>query len=123
MTAHSSKSKKIIEHMEAQEFNSASEIKEYANNARDLLKAIAVEIEFGAQELEARLKELPPGDGEGRATAMRKAKSVSRHLRKAAKATRSGATESTRTWASLQRQYDHIIKPKKERKKKIDLTQ
>ncbi|MFC3997964.1 hypothetical protein ACFOVU_18665 [Nocardiopsis sediminis] len=120
MSAESTYAKQIISELEAIEFETGSDVRKYTELVRRLSRAVAMELEYSAQELEAVLKDLPPGDGDGHLTARIKARSVARHLRRAAEAQRTVGIESVRTWGSMLKHFEHLIKPKK-RKKTIDL--
>lgn len=122
MTAHTTKLKRIISEMESTELNTGSEIRAYCDKARDALKSMAVELEFTATELQSRLMELPPEGNEGRMKVRTKARTCARHLRKSAKAARTAAAESTRTWASITRQFEYILGPVKPKKVKKTLN-
>ncbi len=113
--------KRIMADLEAIEFETGSDIRRYVETTRKLSRALSVELEFSAQELEAALNELPPGDGASRLTMRRRARSVARHLRRAAEAQRAVGVESVRTWASLHKHFEYLVKRKK-RKKSLDLS-
>jgi hypothetical protein len=116
VSAEASYARQIIAELEAIEFDSGSAIRLYTEKVRRLSRALAMELEYSAQELEAALKELPPGAGEGQLTARRKARAVARHLRRSAEAQRNVGIEAVRTWGSLAKHYEHLVKPRKRRK-------
>lgn len=111
-----------VDELTAMEFNTGSDIHAYTVKLRDLQKSLAMEVDYAAQELVARLSEVPPPPGEGRGTAKRKARTVSRHLRRAAEGARRSGLEAVRTWASMRTHYEHILAPKGKGKKPIDLA-
>ncbi|MFE6387658.1 hypothetical protein [Nocardiopsis dassonvillei] len=113
--------KRIMADLEAIQFETGSDIRHYTETTRKLSRALAVELEFSAQELEAALKELPPGGGESRLAMRRKARSVARHLRRAAEAQRLVGVEAVRTWGSMLKHFDHLVKRKK-RRRSLDLS-
>ena len=113
--------KKIMSDLEMIEFNTGSDIRKYTETVRKLSRALAVELEFSAQELEAALRYLPPGPSESTLGVRRKARSVARHLRRAAEGQRVVGVEAVRTWGSLRKHFEHLVKRKKARKP-IDLS-
>lgn len=113
--------KRIMSDLEMIEFETGSDIRRYTETVRKLSRALAVELEFSAQELEAALKELPPGPGESRLAMRRKARSVARHLRRAAEGQRVVGVEAVRTWGSMLKHFEYLVKRKK-RKKALDLS-
>ncbi|MFE1399241.1 MULTISPECIES: hypothetical protein [Nocardiopsis] len=116
MSAESVYAKQIISDLEAIEFETGSDIRRYTETVRKLSRALAMELEYSAQELEAALKDLPPGDGESHLAMRRKARSVARHLRRSAEAQRMVGIEAVRTWGSMIKHFEHLIKPKKKRR-------
>ena len=121
MSAESTYAKALISELESIEFMTGSDVRQYSERVRKLSKALAVELEYGAQELEASLRDLPPGPDDGRFTARRKARSVARHLRRAAEAQRTVGIESVRTWGSLEKHYEHLLKNRAKPRKVMDL--
>jgi len=116
VSAEAKYAKDLISDLEEIEFNSGSDIREYTEKVRKLSKALAMELDYSAQELQARLKDLPPADGESPRAMRAKARSVARHLRRSAEAQRTVGIESVRTWGSMLKHFGHLIKPKKVRK-------
>lgn len=113
--------KRIMADLEKIEFETGSDIRHYLETTRKLSRALATELLFSAQELEAALKELPPGAGEGRLAMRKKAKAVARHLHRAAEAQQAVGVQATRTWGSLHKHFEHLVKRKK-RKRVLDLS-
>lgn len=113
--------KRIMADLEMIQFETGSDIRRYTETVRKLSRALAVELEFSAQELEGALRELPPGDGGSRLATRRKARSVARHLRRAAEGQRIVGVEAVRTWGSMLKHFDYLVKRKKARKP-IDLS-
>lgn len=120
MSAEAKYAKDLFNELADREFNTGSDIREYTDGLRRLARALAMEMEYSAQELEALLKELPPADGESRLAVRRKARTIAKHLRRAAEAQRTVGVEGARTWGSLLNHFEHLIKPAK-RKKVLDL--
>lgn len=116
MSAEAKYAKTIIDELEMIEFETGSDIRLYTEKVRKLSRAIAMELEYSAQELEASLKDLPPADGESSRAVRSKARSIARHLRRAAEAQRTVGIESVRTWGSMLKHFEHLIKPKGKRK-------
>ena len=112
--------KRIMADLEMIEFSTGSDIRRYTETVRKLSRALAVELEFSAQELEAALKEMPPGPGESRLAMRRKARSVARHLRRAAEGQRIVGIEAVRTWGSMLKHFEYMVKRKK--RKTLDLS-
>lgn len=113
--------KRIMADLESIEFETGSDIRRYLETTRKLSRAISMELLFSSQELEAALKELPAGAGEGRLAMRKKAKAVARHLRRAAEAQQLVGVQATRTWGSLHKHFEYLVKRKK-RKKALDLS-
>ena len=113
--------KRIMADLEAIQFETGSDIRNYTETTRKLARALAMELEFSAQELEAALRDLPPGSGVSRLAMRRKARSVARHLRRAAEAQRAVGVEAVRTWGSLRKHFEYLVKRKKH-KKALDLS-
>ncbi|OLT29316.1 hypothetical protein BJF83_12080 [Nocardiopsis sp. CNR-923] len=120
MSAEANYAKQIIAELEEIEFETGSDIRRYTERVRRLSRALAMELEYSAQELEAVLKDLPPGDGESHRAVRSKSRSIARHLRRSAEAQRTVGIEAVRTWGSMVKHFEHLIKPKK-RKKTINL--
>ncbi|MEV2279224.1 hypothetical protein AB0I72_26965 [Nocardiopsis sp. NPDC049922] len=121
MSAESVYAKQIISDLEAIEFETGSDIRKYTETVRKLSRALAMELEYSAQELEAALKDLPPEPGESARAVRSKARSIARHLRRSAEAQRTVGIEAVRTWGSMVKHFEHLIKPQKKRKT-IDLN-
>ncbi|MFE0270513.1 hypothetical protein ACFWZ7_26175 [Nocardiopsis alba] len=121
MSAEAKYAKVILDELEGIEFETGSDIRLYTEKVRRLSRAIAMELDYSAQELEAALKDLPPADGESRIAVRRKAKTIARHLRRASEAQRMVGIESVRTWGSMIKHFEHLIKPAKGKRKTINL--
>ncbi|APC37832.1 hypothetical protein A9R04_25535 [Nocardiopsis dassonvillei] len=119
--SQASEARRIIAELDAIELDTGSDIRKYTETVRKLARALAMELEFTAQELEAALAELPPAQGESRLAVRRKARSVARHLRRAAEAQRTVGVEGVRTWGSLRKHFEHLVK-KRPKRKPLDLT-
>lgn len=116
MSAEAKYARELFNELSDTEFLTGSDIRNYVDGHRRLSRALAMELEYSAQELEAVLKDLPPADGESNMAVRRKARSVAKHLRRAAEAQRTVGIESARTWGSMLKHFEHLIKPKKKRK-------
>ena len=112
---------KLMAELSAIEFNTASDIQTYTRRVRDLTRALAVELEYGAEEIEARLRGVEPTGDDTALTVARKARTTARHLRRSAEATRSAGIEAVRTWGSLRKHFESQMDPQRKPKKKIDL--
>ena len=103
-----------------------------AESERSELKRIMADLEkiefetgsdlrVAAHAVGAALGQLPPGDGERRLAMRKKAKAVARHLHRAAEAQQAVGVQATRTWGSLHKHFEHLVKRKK-RKRVLDLS-
>ena len=113
--------KRIMADLESIEFETGSDIRRYVETTRKLSSALSMELHFSAQELEGALRELPPGPGESRLAMRKKAKAVSRHLRRGAEAQQHVGVQAARTWGSLSKHFEYLVKRRK-RKKVLDLS-
>lgn len=121
MSFETSELKRLVDELDAIEFNSASDIQDFTSKARNACKALATSLDYAADELKAALEEVPPPAGEGRRAMRAKARAVSKHLKRSASGIRQGGTEVVKTWRSVVKHYDYILKPTKKRRT-IDLT-
>lgn len=97
---------KFFKELSSMEFDTASDIEKYTRRVRDISKKFAVEMEFAAQDLEERLRSVPPAsDEENGVTIARKAAKVSKHLRQAAREARDMGGAASRTWGSLKTNF------------------
>lgn len=103
------------------EFDSASDIEAYIKKIKDISKSFALELEFAAEDLEQRLRSVPPASEEETGLVIaRKAMRVSKHLTRASEAAREMGKCSAKTWGSLKTHFaDQMdgrevkVKPKK----------
>ncbi|WP_174545758.1 hypothetical protein [Nocardiopsis dassonvillei] len=116
-----SDARKIIADLDAIELDTGSDIRRYTETVRKLARALAMELDYTAQELEAALREMPPADGVSRLASRARARSVARHLRRAAEAQRAVGIESVRTWGSLRKHFEHLVK-RRTKRKPLDLS-
>lgn len=121
MSDETSELKRLVDELDEIEFETASDIQEFCHKSRKACKALATSMEYAADELRAALQEVPPPDGEGARGARVRARTVSKHLKRAASGVRQGGTQSVKTWRSLMKHYEHVLKPAK-KKKSIDLS-
>ncbi|GAB3452678.1 hypothetical protein GCM10027570_31140 [Streptomonospora sediminis] len=105
------------------EFDNASDIQAYLKRVRDLSKTFAVELEFAAEDLEARLRAVPPASEEDTGVVMaRKAMRTAKHLKRSAEAARNVGTSASKTWGALKTHFEDQMGGRKEKTRKtIDL--
>lgn len=97
---------KFFKELASMEFDTASDIEKYTRKVRDMARKFAVELEFAAQDLEERLRSVPPADDEENGVIIaRKAMKVSKHLRQAAREARDMGGAASRTWGSLRTNF------------------
>ncbi|WP_411574142.1 plasmid transfer protein TraA [Streptomyces fradiae] len=87
------------------DFMSNEEIRTYSETLRRAHREAAVERVMDAEQLEAVLKTIPTQDGSLGGARMR-ARRVSRHLRRIAKAEQLIAKEATSLYAAFEREYE-----------------
>lgn len=115
--------RQLIQELAEMEFETSTDIKNFAAKVRALLVALGTALDYSAQELEGQLAELPPETPEeGGLTTARRAKSAMKHWRAAAKCCYAGATASIRGWASVKRHFGYTMGPQKKRKPRLDMT-
>src|SRR5690606_20559158 len=92
------------------EFDSASDVRRYIVTLRDACKVLAVELEFASDDLEQRLRAVPPmGDDETAAVIAPRARQGAKHLRRSAEAAREVGIAASKTWSSLRTPFaDHM---------------
>ncbi|MBV2367114.1 hypothetical protein [Streptomonospora nanhaiensis] len=107
------------------EFDGASDIQHYVRMVRDISKRFALELEFAAEDLEARLRSVPPATEEETGMVLaRKAMRVSKHLKRSSEAAKEVGKNATKTWASLKTHFEAQMggqEAKVRPKKTIDL--
>src|SRR5690606_29249509 len=80
---------KLVADLSSIEFDSASDVRRYIVTLRDACKVLAVELEFASDDLEQRLRAVPPlGDDESGVVIARRARQVAKHMRRSAEAAR-----------------------------------
>ncbi|PRY00421.1 hypothetical protein [Allonocardiopsis opalescens] len=102
----SEQARKLIEAAAGIEFATNKDVSQFSRVSRDGFKTLAMEFDFAAEEIEARLRAVAPGgvmEGfQGRA----RAKAVARHARNIAEFLRRSATESVRINATFVRLFE-----------------
>ncbi|GAA1455618.1 hypothetical protein [Nocardiopsis tropica] len=97
---------KFFKRLASISFDTASDIEHYTRKVRDISKKFSVELEFAAQDLEARLRAVPPATSEETGVVIaRKAAKVAKHLRQAAREARQMGGAASRTWGSLKTNF------------------
>jgi len=101
---------KLVADLSAIEFDSASDVQRYIVTLRNACKTLAVELEFASDDLEQRLRAVPPlGDDESGLVIARRARQVAKHLRRSAEAAREVGISASKTWSSLRTHFgDHM---------------
>lgn len=108
-------------------FDTASDIDTYTTKVRDISKKFAVELEFAAQDLEERLRSVPPATEEETGVVIaRKAAKVAKHLKQAAREARQMGGAAARTWGSLKTNFADQMgggRARRKPKKQIKLSE
>lgn len=100
-------------------FDTASDIEKYTRRVRDISKKFAVELEFAAQDLEERLRAVPPATEEETGVVIaRKAAKVAKHLSQSAREARQMGGAAARTWSSLKVNFSDQMGTARRRKPK-----
>src|SRR5690554_2099782 len=101
---------RLVADLSSIEFDSASDVRRYIVTLRDACKVLAVELEFASDDLEQRLRAVPPmGDDETGVVIARRARQVAKHLRRSAEAAREVGISAVKTWTSLKTHFgDHM---------------
>lgn len=107
-------------------FDTATDIEKYTRKVRDISKKFAVELEFAAQDLEERLRAVPPATEEETGVVIaRKASKVAKHLSQSAREARQMGGAAARTWGSLKTNFAEQMGTARRRrpKKQIRLSE
>src|SRR5690554_5806161 len=101
---------RLVADLSSIEFDSASDVRRYIVTLRDACKVLAVELEFASDDLEQRLRAVPPlGDDDSGLVIARRARQVAKHLRRSAEAAREVGIAASKTWSSLRTHFgDHM---------------
>ena len=101
---------KLVADLSNIEFDSASDVQRYIVKLRNACKVLAVELEFASDDLEQRLRAVPPiGDDESGVVIARRARQVAKHLKRSAEAAREVGISASKTWSSLKTHFgDHM---------------
>ncbi|GLU49849.1 hypothetical protein [Nocardiopsis ansamitocini] len=116
MSESTATAKKLLDEMGKIEFENASDIRRYATKLRELQRAIAMEVELSADELEAALATVALTSTESMATSRKRAKAVASHLRRAGSRARESAISSVSLWGSVRKHYGILMGAEKPRK-------
>ncbi|WP_017578566.1 hypothetical protein [Nocardiopsis kunsanensis] len=119
MSDEAAYARKLVAELEKIELNTGSDIRKYTERVRRLSRALAMELEYSAQELEAGLRDLPPASGQSRIGVRKRSKQVAKHLRRAAEAQRLVGVEGVRTWGSVTKHFGHLIRKGNRAKKRV----
>ena len=113
---------KLVSDLSSIEFDSASDVQRYVTVLRNACRVLAVELEFASDDLEARLRAIPPtGDDETGVVIARRARQVAKHLRRSAEATREVGIAASKTWASLRVHFGDHMGQRRPKGKQINL--
>src|SRR5690554_5247012 len=101
---------RLVADLSSIEFDSASDVQRYVVTLRNACKTLAVELEFASDDLEQRLRAVPPlGDDDSGLVIARRARQVAKHLRRSAEAAREVGIAASKTWSSLRTHFgDHM---------------
>ncbi len=110
--------RKIVDDLSRIEFEHVEDVRRYAYKLRDLQRAVSIEADLSADELQAQLELTPLSPTEGGGTTRKRAKMVATHLRRTADYARASAISAVRLWSSMRRHYGSLMKPEKASKKK-----
>ncbi len=114
---------RLVADLSSIEFDSASDVQRYIVTLRNACKTLAVELEFAADDLEERLRAVPPtGDDETGVVIARRARQVAKHLRRSAEAAREVGISASKTWSSLKVHFGDHMGQRRKRGKQINLT-
>jgi len=113
---------KLVADLSSIEFDSASDVQRYVVTLRDACKVLAVELEFASDDLEQRLRAVPPlGDDESGVVIARRARQVAKHMRRSAEAAREVGIAASKTWSSLKVHFGDHMGTRRPKGKQINL--
>src|SRR5690606_36494060 len=113
---------RLVADLSSIEFDSASDVQRYVVTLRDACKVLAVELEFASDDLEQRLRAVPPiGDDESGVVIARRARQVAKHLRRSAEAAREVGIAASKTWSSLRTHFGDHMGTRRPKGKQINL--
>jgi len=101
-----------IPNLSAFEIRGTADVAAYSEALRDVSRAIAVEVDYTAAELQATLSRAGMSLGDKWA-ARWKARKVTRRLRRARDLYNGAAIEAVKFWATYRMEYDPMLKPAK----------
>src|SRR5690554_386101 len=113
---------KLVADLSSIEFDSASDVQRYIVTLRNACKTLAVELEFASDDLEQRLRAVPPlGNDETGLVLARRARQVAKHLKRSAEAAREVGISASKTWASLKTHFGDHMGTRRPKGKQINL--
>src|SRR5690606_1439528 len=113
---------KLVAGLSNIECESASGVRRYIVTLRGACKVWAVELEFASDDLELRLRAVPPmGDDETGVVIARRARQVAKHLRRSAEAAREVGIAAAKTWSSLRTHFGDHMGTRRPKGKQINL--
>jgi hypothetical protein len=104
---------KRIPNLSAYELRGTQDVALYSQALRDMSRAIAMEIDYTAAELQATLSRAGLSLGD-KFTARVKAWKVTRRLRRARDLYNGAAVEAVKFWATYKQEYDVAIQPQRQ---------
>lgn len=99
-----------IPNLSAFEIRGTQDVALYSTALRDVSRAMAMEIDFTAAELQTTLSRAGTSFGD-KWTARTKARRVTRRLRRARDLYNGAAIEAVRFWATYRQEYDPMLRP------------
>lgn len=114
--------RRFVDELTKIEFEHVEDVRRYAYKLRDLQRAVAIEAELSADELQGLLQMTPVSSTESGGTTRKRAKMVATHLRRTGEYARSGAISSVKLWSSMKRHYGQLMTPDDKKKKKLDFN-
>lgn len=112
--------RRFVDELTKIEFDHVEDVRKYAYKLRDLQRAVAIEAELSADELQSLLMMTPLSPTESPGTTRKRAKMVATHLRRTGEYARSSAISSVKLWTSMKRHYGSLIKPTTKKKKTLN---
>lgn len=103
-------SDKTIPNLSAFEIRGTQDVALYSTALRDVSRALAMEVDYTAAELQATLQRAGLSLGD-KWTARMKARKVTRRLRRARDLYNGAAIEAVKFWATYRMEYDPVLRP------------
>lgn len=114
--------RRYVDELTRIEFEHVDDVRRYAYKLRDLQRAVAIEADLSADELQALLEMTALSPTEGGGTTRKRAKMVASHLRRTGEYARSSAISAVKLWSSMRRHYGSLIKPPTKKKKTLNFN-